>query len=212
MPLQKQILDGMLGCDLIGFHVQFHCNNFLDTANRFLESRVDTERFAIVRAGKETLVRAFPISVDNFMEEKAKQDVADAKSLIEEFELKDKIVAVGVERIDYTKGLVERITAVDRFLEKYPQYKGKFVMVQLAAPSRTHIKRYHDLMAEIDEAVEKVNWKHSDGSWKPIIYLKKHFSPEEIKPYFAMADICMVSSLHDGMNLVARSMSYRTRT
>lgn len=203
-PYQKQILDGMLGCDLIGFHVQFHCNNFLDTANRFLESRVDTERFAIVRAGKETLVRAFPISVDNFMEEKAKQDVADAKSLIEEFELKDKIVAVGVERIDYTKGLVERITAVDRFLEKYPQYKGKFVMVQLAAPSRTHIKRYHDLMAEIDEAVEKVNWKHSDGSWKPIIYLKKHFSPEEIKPYFAMADICMVSSLHDGMNLVAK--------
>jgi len=77
-------------------------------------------------------------------------------------------------------------------------------MVQLAAPSRTHIKRYHDLMAEIDEAVEKVNWKHSDGSWKPIIYLKKHFSPEEIKPYFAMADICMVSSLHDGMNLVAK--------
>ncbi|MFA5164941.1 MAG: trehalose-6-phosphate synthase [Candidatus Omnitrophota bacterium] len=203
-PYQKEILDGMLGCDLIGFHVQYHCNNFLDTANRLLESRVDTEKFSIVRSGAETFIRAFPISVDSFMEDSAKQDMSVINGLKEEFELKGKIVAVGVERIDYTKGLVERISAVDRFLEKYPQYKGKFVLVQLAAPSRTHIKRYHDLIAEIDEAVEKVNWKHSDGDWKPVIYLKKHFSPEEIKPYYAIADICIVSSLHDGMNLVAK--------
>ncbi len=203
-PYQKEILDGMLACDLIGFHVQYHCNNFLDTANRLLESRVDTEKFSIVRAGKETFVRAFPISVDSYMGETTQQDSTEIDKLSKEYELEGKIVAVGVERIDYTKGLIERMSAIDRFLEKYPQYKGKFVLIQLAAPSRTHIKRYHDLMAEIDEAVEKVNWKHSDGNWKPIIYLKRHFSPEEIKPYYALADVCIVSSLHDGMNLVAK--------
>lgn len=121
-----------------------------------------------------------------------------------EYDLKDKIVAVGVDRIDYTKGIIERILAIDRFLEKYPQYKNKFVFIQLAAPSRTHIKRYHDLMGEIDELVEKKNWKLSEGEWKPIIYLKRHFSPEEIRPYYSLADLCIVSSLHDGMNLVAK--------
>ncbi|MFA4993127.1 MAG: trehalose-6-phosphate synthase, partial [Candidatus Omnitrophota bacterium] len=97
-----------------------------------------------------------------------------------------------------------RILAIDRFLEKYPEYKKKFVFIQLAAPSRTHIKRYHDLIGEIDELVEKINWKHIDGNWKPIIYLKKHFSQDDIQPYYRLGDICIVSSLHDGMNLVAK--------
>ena len=113
-------------------------------------------------------------------------------------------MGVGVERIDYTKGIIERISAIDRFLEKYPDYKKKFVFIQLAAPSRTHIKRYHDLMGEIDELVEKTNWKHGDGAWKPVIYLKRHFSADEIGPYYQLADFCIVSSLHDGMNLVAK--------
>jgi len=204
-PYQKEILDGMLGCDLIGFHVQNHCNNFLDTANRLLESRVDTEKFSVVRLGKETFIRAFPISVNGYFSGNIiKVAPEQIRTIKEEFNLQDKIIALGVERIDYTKGIVERMLAVDRFLEKYPQYKNKFVFIQLAAPSRTHIKRYHDLMAEIDELVEKKNWKHLEGSWRPIIYLKRHFSPEEIAPFFQLADICIVSSLHDGMNLVAK--------
>ncbi|MDD4894134.1 MAG: trehalose-6-phosphate synthase [Candidatus Omnitrophica bacterium] len=204
-PYQQEILDGMLACDLIGFHVQFHCNNFLDTANRFIESRVDTEKFSVVRANKETFIRAFPISIDGYMGAKsAKVDPVQVGKIRKEFQLEDKIVALGVDRIDYTKGIIERILAIDRFLEKYPQYKNKFVFIQLGAPSRTHIKRYHELMGEIDDLVEKKNWKHSEGNWKPIIYLKRHFSPEEIKPYYALADICIVSSLHDGMNLVAK--------
>lgn len=204
-PYQKNILEGMLACDLIGFHVQSHCNNFLDTANRLLESRVDTEKFSIVRFGKETFIRAFPISIDGFSESGDFQAESAMIGVIrEEFDLKDKIVAVGVDRIDYTKGLKERILAVDRFLEKNPRYKQKFVFIQLAAPSRTHIKRYHELIGEIDELVEKINWKHSEGGWRPIVYLKRHFSPEEIKPYYVLADIGIVSSLHDGMNLVAK--------
>lgn len=205
-PYQEQILEGMLSCDLIGFHVQSHCNNFLETANKLLESRVDTEKFSIVRFGKETFIRPFPISVDGYLN-KSGQDsdlTVEIDKIKKEFELEGKIVAIGVDRIDYTKGLIERVLAVDRFVEKNPQYRNKFVFIQLAAPSRTHIKRYHDLMNEIDELVEKKNWKYSEGQWRPIIYLKKHFSPEEIRPYYALADICIVSSLHDGMNLVAK--------
>ncbi|MFA4993583.1 MAG: trehalose-6-phosphate synthase, partial [Candidatus Omnitrophota bacterium] len=205
-PYQNEILEGMLGCDLIGFHVQNHCNNFLDTANRLLESRVDTEKFSVVRSGKETFIRSFPISINAHAGDGSfKVDpIREVEKLKKEFELKDEIIAVGVDRIDYTKGIVERILAIDRFLEKYPEYKKKFVFIQLAAPSRTHIKRYHDLIGEIDELVEKINWKHIDGNWKPIIYLKKHFSQDDIQPYYRLGDICIVSSLHDGMNLVAK--------
>ena len=136
--------------------------------------------------------------------EKAKPDAAEINKIRKEYDLQDKIIGVGVERIDYTKGIIERVMAIDRFLEKYPEYRKKFVFIQLAAPSRTHIKRYHELMGEIDELIEKKNWKYSEGNWKPIIYLKRHFSPEEIRPYYALADFCVVSSLHDGMNLVAK--------
>ncbi|MDD5724550.1 MAG: trehalose-6-phosphate synthase, partial [Candidatus Omnitrophica bacterium] len=196
----------MLGCDLIGFHVQNHCNNFLDTANRLLESRVDTEKFSVVRSGKETFVRSFPISISMPSPGSAfKVDpLRQMEKLKEELELEHEIVAVGVDRIDYTKGIVERFLAIDKFLDKYPEYKKKFVFIQLAAPSRTHIKRYHDLIGEIDELVDKINWKHVEGNWKPIIYLKKHFSQNDIQPYYRIADICIVSSLHDGMNLVAK--------
>lgn len=204
-PYHKQILDGMLACDLLGFHVQYHCNNFLDTANRLLESRVDTEKFSVVRGDSQTFVRAFPISINGHTDRGPSQkDLDRIEHIRREFQLHDKIVGIGVDRIDYTKGIKERILAIDRFLEKYPEYKQKFVFIQLAAPSRTHIKSYHDLMAEIDELVERKNWKYSEGDWKPIIYLCRHFSPEEIRPYYALADLCIVSSLHDGMNLVAK--------
>lgn len=204
-PYQQEILEGMLACDLIGFHVQYHCNNFLDTANRLIECRVDTEKFSVVRANKETLIRTFPISVNGYITGSIpKVQIEQIDRIRNELELQGKIVALGVDRIDYTKGIIERILAIDRFLEKWPEYKNKFVFIQLAAPSRTHIKRYHELIGEIDDLIEKKNWKYSDANWKPIIYLKRYFSPEEIRPYYTLADICIVSSLHDGMNLVAK--------
>lgn len=204
-PYQEEILEGMLCCDLIGFHVQNNCNNFLDTANRLMESRVDTEKFSVVKSGRETLVRAFPISIDGSVFGKPTESVLKQKEKIrEELKLDGKIVAVSVERIDYTKGIVERLLAIDRFLEKYPEFKTRFVFIQIAAPSRTHIKRYHDLTGEIDELIERKNWKYAEGDWSPIIYLKRQFTPEEISPYYQLADLCIVSPLHDGMNLVAK--------
>jgi trehalose-6-phosphate synthase len=205
-PYQQEILDGMLGCDLIGFHVQNHCNNFLDTANRLIESRVDAEKFSVVRAQKETFIRAFPISIDTYFGGDAPEasNVRQIERIRAEYRLEGKIVSIGVDRIDYTKGIVERILAIDRFLEKYPEYRKRFVHIQLGAPSRTYIKRYHELASEIDELIQKKNWKHSDETWQPFIYLNRHFSPAQIKPYYALGDICIVSSLHDGMNLVAK--------
>ncbi len=204
-PYQKEILEGMLGCDLIGFHVQYHCNNFLETVGRVLEARVDAERFSVIRAGRETYVKPFPIGVDcSVFGEPHKSDTVQLEKLRKDFCLDGKRVIVGVDRIDYTKGLEERMRAFDRLLEKYPQYRGKVTFIQVGSPSRTHIKRYHDLMGEVDEVVEKINWKYSEGDWKPIIYQKRQFSPHEIKPLYLIADVCIVSSLHDGMNLVAK--------
>jgi trehalose-6-phosphate synthase len=204
-PFQKEILEGMLGCDLIGFHVQFHCNNFLETANRLVECRVDTERFAVLRGDRMTFVKPFPISIDGYFGSGgAEVDPSRVEAIRAELHLEGKIVGVGVDRIDYTKGIVERILAVDRFLEKYPQYLKRFVFIQLGAPSRTHIKSYQELDAQIDELVWKKNKKYQDEDWRPIIFLKRQFSSQEIRPYYALGDICIVSSLHDGMNLVAK--------
>ncbi len=204
-PYQKEILEGMLSCDLIGFHTQFLCNNFLETANRLIECRIDTEKFSVNRGENQTYIRNFPISIDDyFLPQNNKNLNVQVEKIKKEYHLNNKIIAVSVERIDYTKGLLEKFQAIERFLEKYPKYINKFVLIQLAAPSRSHIKSYHDLMSEIDQLVERINWRFSENNWKPIIYLKRHFSPEEIKPYFALGEIGIISSLHDGMNLVAK--------
>ncbi|MEB3209423.1 MAG: trehalose-6-phosphate synthase, partial [Synechococcus sp.] len=110
----------------------------------------------------------------------------------------------GVERLDYTKGVLERLLAVERFLEKYPQYRGRFTYVQIGAPSRTHIKRYHDFLAEVDAEAERINWRFKAKDWQPIVFLKRHHNHKEILPYYRHADVCLVTSLHDGMNLVAK--------
>jgi trehalose-6-phosphate synthase len=113
-------------------------------------------------------------------------------------------MGIGVDRVDYTKGIHERLLAVERFLEKYPKYVGKFTFVQIGSPSRTHIKRYHDLLAEVEAEAERINWRFQSGKWKPIVFLKRQHSHQEIEPYYKAADLCLVTSLHDGMNLVAK--------
>ncbi len=109
-----------------------------------------------------------------------------------------------MDRVDYTKGILERFLAIERFLEKYPSYQGKFTFVQIGAPSRTHIKRYHDLLAEVEAEAERINWRFQSEKWKPIVLLERQHSHKEITPYYRAADLCIVTSLHDGMNLVAK--------
>ena len=208
-PWQRELLEGLLGADLIGFHVQSHCNNFLETVDRALESRVNWERFSIERGGHLTQVRPFPISVA-FSNGVAHRGAAsgssyvDRTTLLKEQGVEAKFMGIGVDRVDYTKGIEERLRGVERFLEKYPAYRGQFTFVQIGSPSRTHIKRYHDLLGEVDAEVDRINWRFQTARWKPILYLKRHHSHEEISRYYKAADLCLVTSLHDGMNLVAK--------
>ncbi len=207
-PWQRELLYGMLGADLAAFHTQFHCNNFLDTVNRALESRIDWERFAVKKAGHTTLVKPFPISVafpEGFQDGPFEGASREERSrLAKDTGIKTRFLGVGVERMDYTKGVLERFHGIERFLEKHPQYQGEFTFVQLGAPSRTHIKRYHDFLEEVEQEAERINWKFKSKDYKPIVFLKKHHSHEEILPFYRMANVCMVTSLHDGMNLVAK--------
>jgi trehalose 6-phosphate synthase len=206
-PWQRELLDGLLGADLVGFHIRSHCTNFLETVDGALESRIDWEHFAVNRNEHLTSVRPFPISV--VWEERARDAGADSvhkqrSALLNELEVDTLFLGVGVDRVDYTKGILERFLAIERFLEKYPAYQGKLTFAQIGAPSRTHIKRYHDLLAEVEAEADRINWRFQSGKWKPIVFLKRHHSHQQISRFYRAADFCLVTSLHDGMNLVAK--------
>jgi trehalose-6-phosphate synthase len=201
-PWQDELLLGMLGADLIGFHTQYYCNNFLDTVERAIEARIDWERFSVTRGQHVTSVKPFPISVaPGFVDN---PPTTSRQALLESLETTAEFIGVGVERLDYTKGLPERFRALGRFFERFPEYRERLVFLQLAAPSRSTIPRYQALEAEVDAAVQEVNGAYQTKRWKPILYLKRHHEHRDIWPFYRHADFCMVTSLHDGMNLVAK--------
>ncbi len=206
-PWQRELLDGLLAADLIGFHVQAHCNNFLQTVDRTLECRIEWEHFTAQRLGHTTMVRPFPISVDYTEAEERPADGSvflDRVALLQELGVEATFLGVGVDRVDYTKGIPERFLAVERFLEEHPSYQGRFVCVQIGAPSRGVIRRYQELMWEVEAEAERINRRFQAGKWKPIVFLKRHHTHREIQRYYRAADLCLVTSLHDGMNLVAK--------
>jgi len=205
-PWQDEILDGLLGNDLLSFHIQYHCNNFLDTVDRTIEARVDMERFAVTRGGRTTYVRPQPISIDaDAVLLQLPPDVAaEERRIRRRLRLGDEQVLVGVDRVDYTKGLPERFAAVDRLLTLHPEFKGQFSLVQVGAPSRMHIPAYRDLNEELGRLADDINWRHGEGAWRPIIFLNQHHGSRELYALYRIAAGCVVSSLHDGMNLVAK--------
>ncbi len=204
-PYRKELIDGMLGADLIGFHTQQHCNNFIDTVNRELESLVDIETGTITRKGHKTRIRPFPISISFTGTPSALQtDPIDRVDILKSYGIHSQYVALGVDRLDYTKGLIERIKSVDQFLTIYPQYQESFTLLQISSPSRTDVKKYQEFTTEVKQKVEEVNKKYAKGSWKPIVFVYRHHSHEELTRLYKIADVCMVTSLHDGMNLVAK--------
>jgi alpha,alpha-trehalose-phosphate synthase [UDP-forming] len=206
-PWQRELVDGVLGADLVGFHIQSHCTNFLQTADRVMESRIDWEHFTVQRLGHITTVRPFPISVDltDLPSDDSDEAAYEGRSgLLKSLDVEALFLGVGVDRLDYTKGILERFLAVERFLEKYPRYQGQFTFVQIGAPSRSHLKRYHDLEAEIEVEAGRINWRFQKDKWRPIVLLNRSHSHKEIEPYYKAADLCLVTSLHDGMNLVAK--------
>ncbi len=205
-PWQEELLQGLLGNDLLGFHIRYHCNNFLDTVDRALETRIDRERYDITYGGKKTTVNPFPISVDfeEISKNAQKEEVTDEIDRVKNrLGLKDEIIGIGVDRLDYTKGIPDRFKAIERFLAKYPQYWRRLVFIQAGVPSRTQIGVYQKLNEEISSLVNEINLKYAVGSWRPIISLEQE-SQLTLMALRRMAKFCIVSSLHDGMNLVAK--------
>jgi trehalose-6-phosphate synthase len=206
-PWQKEMLEGLLSNDLLGFHIRYHCNNFMDTVARALEARVDFERYEITYNGHKTAVRPFPISVDfdefslGTQSEEVRKEVKRIKLSLG---LRDESIGIGLERYDYTKGVPERFRAIDAFFEKNPQYLGKMVFMQAGVASRIQIEAYKTLNKEIENLAEQINWKYRAEHWKPIVLLRENLPSITLLALRRMANFCIVSSLQDGMNLVAK--------
>lgn len=214
-PWKREILTGLLGADLLGFHTQYHCNNFLETVNHTLESRVIWENFSVKIANHFTLVKPFPISIaftSKDIDNNNGDQPATISDVLKKFGISAQYLGIGVDRIDYTKGLLEKFLAIERFFEKNPSYVGKFTFVQIGAPSRSLLKTYSDTTNAVEQEAIRINFKFKVKGWQPILFLKGHHSHEEIQPFYEAANVCMVTSLHDGMNLVAKEFVAARKT
>jgi trehalose 6-phosphate synthase len=206
-PWREEIISGLLGSSILGFHTQFHCNNFVDTVDRFLEARVDRESFTVSLGGKVTAVRRYPISIAWPPDEEmvgtpiaqCRAEVRQANGLPAEHP-----VGVGVDRLDYTKGIMERFRAIERLLESQPDWIGRFTFIQLAAPTRTRIDEYQNHEAQVRALASRINERFGRDVPPPIILKVEHHQPRDVYAYYRAAEFCFASSLHDGMNLVAK--------
>jgi trehalose 6-phosphate synthase len=207
LPWREEILDGMLGSSILGFHTQFHCNNFFDTVDRFLEARVDRETFSISYGGDTTEVRRYPISIEwPPAALQVQAPVAECRKRVRERLglAPDVKLGVGVDRLDYTKGILERFSAVERLLELEPRWIGQFAFIQVAAPSRSSIDEYQNLDAKVRALAARINQRFGKGDYQPIILKIEHHDAAQVYELYRAAEVCIVSSLHDGMNLVAK--------
>ncbi|HJW54781.1 MAG TPA: trehalose-6-phosphate synthase [Burkholderiaceae bacterium] len=206
-PWREEILEGLLGSTILGFHTPFHCKNFIETVDRYLETRIEHEASTISYGGKLTQVEYYPISIAwPEPDEICNQTVAECHvSIRKNLGLPpDHLLAVGVDRLDYTKGIIERFQAVERMLELHPELVGRFTMVQIAAPSRSSLDEYQNFEARVRMLVQRINKRFSTGVYEPILFKAEHHDAEQVNRYYRAADACVVTSLHDGMNLVAK--------
>ncbi|WP_020505191.1 alpha,alpha-trehalose-phosphate synthase (UDP-forming) [Lamprocystis purpurea] len=206
-PWREEILQGLLGSSILGFHTQLHCLNFLDSVDRLLECRIDREHGTARTGGRETLVRPYPISIE------WPPSALVGQAPVPECRVAVRrgygvppaaLLAVGVERFDYTKGIVDRFRAVEHLLDRHPEWIGRFSLLQIAAPTRSKLPIYRQTQAEAEAAANAINERFGRGDWRPIVLVARHHEPEQVFTLFRAADLCLVSSLHDGMNLVAK--------
>ncbi|GLQ77178.1 trehalose-6-phosphate synthase [Mesorhizobium huakuii] len=206
-PWREKILEGLLGSSIVGFHTQFHCNNFIDSVDRFLESRIEREDSAISYGGQISLVHAYPISIEWPPAQLGKlPDVAQCRRKVREtFGLGENVrLCVGVERLDYTKGILDRFNALDELLTLHPEWIGKVAFLQIAAPSRGTLPAYQQLYEECMRHAEDLNRRYGREGYTPVLMVTEHHSQQQVYEIYRAADVCMVTSLHDGMNLVAK--------
>jgi trehalose 6-phosphate synthase len=206
-PWREEIIHGLLGSTIMGFHTQFHCNNFIEATDRFVESRIDREQASVTLRGRETLIRPYPISIEWPPSALAAQrPVGECRDAVRlRFGIgPDVRIAVGIERFDYTKGVLDRMRAIDDLLTRQPSWRGRLTFIQAAAPTRTKLAAYSALQQEAERLAEGINARHGGEDYKPILLVVRHHEPDEVFELFRAADVCIVSSLHDGMNLVAK--------
>ncbi|HVL74534.1 MAG TPA: trehalose-6-phosphate synthase, partial [Noviherbaspirillum sp.] len=205
-PWRAEILEGLLGSTILGFHTPFHRKNFLETVDRYLEARIEAEDSTISYGGKLTRVEAYPISIAWPQADAAAASVDECRSLIRsELSLpQNALLGIGVDRMDYTKGILERFQAVERMLELFPEMVGRFTFIQIAAPSRSSLDEYQNFEARVRALAQRINQRFSNGSYQPIMLKAEHHDQDALFRYYRASDVCLVTSLHDGMNLVAK--------
>ena len=206
-PWRQEILEGLLGSSILGFHTRVHCNNFIDSIDRVLEARIDRNNSTVSYGGKLTAVNPYPISIEWPLRWiKSQRPVPECRTLVRELYglPPDRLVGIGVERLDYTKGILERFMAVERLLELQPEWIGKFTFIQIAAPSRASIEQYQHLTSQVFALAEQINKRFGRDGYEPICLKVQHHEPPQVCECYRGADVCVVSSLHDGMNLVAK--------
>ncbi len=204
-PWREEILQGLLGNTLLGFHTPFHCKNFLETVDRYLETRIEYEASTISHGGDLTQVEPYPISIAWPENDMSIDLVQYRKAFRQELHVPDThALALGVDRLDYTKGILERFHALDRLFELHPELIGKFSLLQIAAPSRSSLEEYQNLEARVRALAMAINQRYANTE-APAIFLRvEHYDAEQLTQCYRSSDICVVTSLHDGMNLVAK--------
>jgi alpha,alpha-trehalose-phosphate synthase [UDP-forming] len=207
-PWRDELLDGLLGNDLLGFHLPHHCQNFLACVDSNLEARIDHAEHEVCRDGHATSIRPFPIGIDFAGHVKLAQSFGVRRSRDKwrsELHLRDgQMLGIGIDRLDYTKGIPERLRFLDYLFENYPEYRGKLTFVQIAVPSRASLPAYRQTEAEVEELTAHINFRWGRPQWQPIVLMKSHYESQDMIGLHQLADFCLVTSLHDGMNLVAK--------
>ncbi len=206
-PWREELLGGLLGSSILGFHTRFHCNNFLDTVDRTLEARVDRETFEVTYGGRPTAVKRYPISIEwPPAEALTRKPVADCRAEVRHRNNlpPEQFIGIGVDRLDYTKGIIERLLAIERLFELEPRWIGKFTFIQIAAPRRSKIEEYKVFEKRVRGLADAINARFTRGGAPPILLKVEHHEPPDVYEHYRAADVCCVTSLHDGMNLVAK--------
>jgi trehalose 6-phosphate synthase len=206
-PWKGEMLLHMLDADILGFHTLYHCQNFLATVDRFVECQIDHEHMTVTLQGRVCRVAAYPISIEwppRWLAQLPEVSITRAK-VRKQFDIDDRVaLGLGVERWDFTKGIVERFQAIEVLFEKTPRRRGHLTLLQVVAPSRSVLPAYQDLQRQTLAEVERINSKFGSGGWRPIILISEHQDPLRVFELYRAVDFCLVNSLHDGMNLVAK--------
>jgi trehalose 6-phosphate synthase len=206
-PWKREILTHMLSADILGFHTRYHCQNFLETVDRFIECQIDHEHMTVTLQGRVCRVAPYPISIEwpprwlKFL-----PDVPACRAAVRDrYAIEPEVtIGLGVERWDFTKGIIERFHALEALLDRNPRQRGRISLLQIAAPSRSTLPPYQALQQQTYAEVDRINAKFGAGGWRPIILIDQHQEPTAVFELYRAAEFCLVNSLHDGMNLVAK--------